>query len=79
MFLTSFWNEVFLAGGVIALFLLVSFLNMKTKAPKNAKLPPECEFCPSKTCVIKVTEINKKQEKLREYLDKCERTDNETN
>jgi len=78
MILTSFWTEALVVGGVIAFFLLISFLNMKTKAPKDAKLPPECEFCPAKTCIIKTSEINKKKEKLREYLNNCDGNDNET-
>jgi len=68
-------EQILIIAGVIALFLIVSYLNVKTKVPKDAKLPEKCQFCPSKTCVIKTTEIAKKQEELKEYLQNCEEND----
>ena len=72
MFIVIVWKQVLIIAGVIALFLVTSFLNTRVKPPKSADLPEKCQFCMSKTCVIKISEVNKKEEELAEFLEQCE-------
>ncbi len=75
MFATLFWKQALIIAGVIIIFLVTSFINAKIKPKKDVELPEKCQFCPSKTCVLKISEVNKKQEELAEYLEQCEDSD----
>ncbi|HHZ18360.1 MAG TPA: hypothetical protein GX390_03640 [Acholeplasmataceae bacterium] len=75
MFLVAFWQQALIIAGVVIVFLIVSYLNAKTKPKKPVDLPEKCQFCPSKTCVLKITDVEKKREELTEYLKQCEDED----
>ncbi len=75
MFLVSIYVRIFVIFIVIVVFLLSVILNQRTKVPKDIEMPEKCQFCPSKTCVIKISEVEKKQEELKAYLESCEVSD----
>ncbi|MDD4000783.1 MAG: hypothetical protein PHX62_07835 [Bacilli bacterium] len=75
MILSTFLKQAIIVIAVIIIFFLSVILNRKTKAPKDVKLPEKCQFCPSNTCVIKLGEVEKKKEELKEYLENCEEKD----
>ena len=51
------------------------YLNKKTKAPKGVDLADKCAASTSNTCMIKLRDVQKMKEELKEYLDKCEDED----
>mgnify|MGYP000939236887 CR=1 FL=1 len=76
-----FLNEIIIQGaiilGVVVFFLGAVYLNYKTKAPKGVELPEQCGNCMSKSCVIKISDVEKKKEEMREYLKSCEENNND--
>ena len=75
MFISKFWIQAGIVIGVIILFIVSVYLNKKTKAPKGVDLPDKCAACTSNTCMIKLRDVQKMKEELKEYLDKCEDED----
>ncbi len=75
MILNKFVIQAIIVIAVVLIFLLSVILNWKTKAPKDVKLPEKCQFCPSQTCVIKISDVEKRKEELKEYLESCEDQD----
>jgi len=78
MFITIIWTQVLTVAGVALLFIVISYLNARIKPKRPVEMPEKCRFCPSKTCLVKTSEIDKKQEELEQYLKSCEES-NETN
>lgn len=72
MILNSALIQAAIIIAVVLIFFLSVILNWKTKAPKDVELPEKCQFCPSQTCVIKITDVERKKEELNAYLDQCE-------
>jgi hypothetical protein len=70
MILTSWLLQAGIIIGVIALFLITFILNKRTKTPKGVELPDKCQVCDSPSCVIKISEISKIKEELRQQLEK---------
>jgi hypothetical protein len=70
--LNSVLIQAVIVVAVVLIFFLSVILNWKTKAPKGVELPEKCQFCPSQTCVIKITDVERKKEELKAYLDQCE-------
>lgn len=80
MFLSSIWIQITIIGGVIVLFLVTYVLNKRTKAPKGIDLPEKCQTCEIGSCMIKTSDISKKKEELKDYLEKeCKTNDEKKN
>lgn len=75
MFLASFWLQAGIIAGVIILFIVSVYLNSKTKAPKGVDVPEKCASCASNTCMIKLKDVQKIKEELKECIDECEEND----
>jgi hypothetical protein len=76
MFLSSIILQAAIIFGVVVLFLVSVILNSKVKAPKGVKLPEKCGTCPSNSCIIKMVDVEKKKEEMKEYLKECEENEN---
>ena len=76
MILSDFWVQALIVIGVIILFLVSTILNYHTKAPKGVDVPDKCQSCSSNTCMIKISDVKKMKEEMKEYLKNCEE-DNE--
>jgi len=74
MFLNTFIIQASIIIVLVVIFLASVLLNRHIKPPKDVKLPEKCQFCPSKTCVIKLSDVEQKNEELKEYFDNCEET-----
>lgn len=74
MFLASVYIQALVVIALVVIFLLAVMLNRRTPVPKGTELPEQCEFCQSKTCVLKTSDLAKKKEELKAYLENCEET-----
>ena len=73
MFLkTNLIIQILIIAGLVILFLLVTILNMKIKAPKGKNLDEKCISCPSTTCMIKLSDVNKIKKEMKEEIMKNE-------
>lgn len=74
MFLISqVFIQVLIIVGVVVLFLGSYLLNRKVKPPKGVNIPEKCGSCLSNTCMIKSSDVEKRKEDLRKYLEDCDK------
>ncbi|HHU55314.1 MAG TPA: hypothetical protein GXZ48_01290, partial [Acholeplasmataceae bacterium] len=64
--------QILILVGSIILFITTFILNRKTKAPKGVEVPEKCHSCVSTSCIIKVKDIDKIKEELRQEIDNCD-------
>ena len=69
--------QILIILGVVIVFLVSFYLNLKTKAPKGFENNEKCSSCESTTCMIKLTDVELKKEEMKEYYEKCK--EDETN
>ncbi|NLD26774.1 MAG: hypothetical protein GX661_05380 [Acholeplasmataceae bacterium] len=72
MFLVNVYIQAIVIIAVVVVFLLAVILNHRTPVPKGTEMPEQCQFCPSKTCVLKSSDLAKKKEEMKAYLENCE-------
>lgn len=72
MFLSSTLVQWLIVGGVVVLFIIVTILNKLVKAPKGVKISEKCGNCQSKTCILKIEELEKKKAEIKASLKECE-------
>jgi hypothetical protein len=72
MFLNDTIIQWTIIVSVIILFLVTVILNKRTKAPKGTVVPEKCQFCPSSSCVIRVSDVENIKSELKDYLNNCE-------
>lgn len=72
LLLVKLFVQILIIAALVIIFLLVTILNMKVKAPKDAKIPEKCISCTSTSCMIKLKDVEKIKKELREELEKCE-------
>ena len=75
---TNLIVQILIIAGVVILFFIVTILNMKTKAPKDVKLNEKCVSCKSTTCMIKLSDVNKIKEEMKQEIlkNECENKEN---
>ena len=75
---TNLIVQILIIAGVVILFFIVTILNTKTKAPKDVKLNEKCVSCTSTTCMIKLSDVNKIKEEMRQEIlkNECENKEN---
>lgn len=64
--------QVLIIVGAMVLFLGTFMLNRKTKVPKDVEPIDKCNTCFSDTCIVKISDVEKIKEELREQINKCE-------
>ena len=72
IFLTSIFIQIAIIAALVVIFLLVTILNLHIKAPKGEKLPEKCISCTSTSCMIKIKDVDRIKEEMKEELNKCE-------
>ena len=72
LLLVKLFVQILIIAALVIIFLLVTILNMKVKAPKDVDLPEKCISCTSTSCMIKLKDVEKIKKELREELEKCE-------
>ena len=70
--LTSIFIQIAIIAALVVIFLLVTIVNLHTKAPKGDKLPEKCISCTSTSCMIKIKDVDRIKEEMKEELNKCE-------
>lgn len=70
--------QALIIGGSIILFLGSFILNRRTSAPKGVDVPEHCQTCASHSCIVKMSDIGKIKEELREQIDNCDGEVDET-
>ena len=78
MILASMIVQIAIIAALVVIFLLVTILNLHTKAPKGEDLPEKCISCTSTSCMIKLKDVEKIKEEMKEELNKnCEKENTE--
>lgn len=78
LFLTSIFIQIAIIAALVVIFLLVTILNLHTKAKRGEDLPEKCISCSSTSCMIKLKDVNKIKEEMKEELNKnCEKENTE--